>query len=146
MSKPLFDEPIKGAIVDIPLDILEFHKKFGLPYGEDGHPTMLTQEMFEFRKGFMQEELDEYNEAVEAKDPAKAFDALIDLVYVAVGTAYLHGFPFAEGWYRVQQANMAKVRAERKEQSLRGTTFDVVKPEGWKPPCHDDLVQGCIIP
>jgi hypothetical protein len=29
---------------------------------------------------------------------------------------------------------MAKVRAERAEQSERGGTWDVVKPDGWTPP------------
>jgi len=40
-----------------------------------------------------------------------AFDSLVDLCYVALGTAYLHRFPFNEGWDRVQAANMQKIRA-----------------------------------
>jgi predicted HAD superfamily Cof-like phosphohydrolase len=67
-------------------------------------------------------------------------DALVDLAYVVLGTAYLHGFRFNEAWRRVHAANMAKVRAERAEQSARGSTFDVVKPPGWKPADLSDLV------
>lgn len=44
------------------------------------------------------------------------------------------GLPWEEGWSAVQQANMSKVRALRHEDSKRGSTFDVVKPEGWSPP------------
>jgi predicted HAD superfamily Cof-like phosphohydrolase len=59
------------------------------------------------------------------------FDALIDIVYVALGTAYLQGFPWQRGWLEVQIANMAKRRAVDGEG--RGTG-DIRKPEGWKAP------------
>ncbi len=72
---------------------------------------------------------------------AKKFDALIDLVYVALGTAYLHGFPFDLGWRRVHEANMKKVRATNAAQSARNSTHDVVKPPGWTAPTLDDLVK-----
>lgn len=127
-------------------DICDFHHKFKLNY--DGPPRVLPLELGDFRAKFLQEELDEYNKAraeiVAHGDSlerrADMLDALVDLVYVALGTAYLHGFNFAEAWRRVQRANMAKIRAERADQSKRGSTFDVVKPEGWKPPNHMDLV------
>lgn len=69
------------------------------------------------------------------------FDGLIDLVYVAYGTAHLLGYPWAAGWERVQDANMAKVRAERAEDSTRGSTFDVIKPPGWTKPDIEGLLQ-----
>ena len=123
-------------------DIESFHHKFGLSYG--GAPRALPWDLAEFRIKFLQEELDEYAAAYEADDTVHSreqmLDALVDLVYVALGTAYLHGFNFAEAWRRVQVANMSKVRVERAEDSKRGSTFDVVKPAGWKPPSHKDLV------
>jgi predicted HAD superfamily Cof-like phosphohydrolase len=138
-------------------DIEAFHTKFGLAY--EGKSRGLTGELADFRLKFMYEELDEYNVAMaslrglladprEAKDEAAItellehmLDALVDLVYVAIGTSYLHGFDFREAWRRVQHANMQKVRAQRAEDSKRGTTFDVVKPSGWTPPSHTDLVE-----
>jgi predicted HAD superfamily Cof-like phosphohydrolase len=138
-------------------DIEAFHTKFGLAY--EGKSRGLTGELADFRLKFMYEELDEYNVAMaslrglladprEAKDEAAItellehmLDALVDLVYVAIGTSYLHGFNFREAWRRVQDANMQKVRAERAEDSKRGTTFDVVKPPGWTAPSHTDLVE-----
>jgi predicted HAD superfamily Cof-like phosphohydrolase len=99
--------------------------------------------MQEFRIQFLLEEVLEYKEAVEEGNLEKAFDSLIDLVYVAIGTAYLQGLPFVEGWERVHRANMAKVRAERPSDSARGTAYDVVKPAGWVAPDLSDLVEDC---
>jgi len=137
-------------------DIGRFHDKFELKPTEDpGH--RLPGDVLKFRIKFMYEELGEYLEAVgmctgsdkvvpnvfadnHKFDAEQAFDALIDLAYVALGTAFLHRFPFNEGWDRVQEANMKKVRASSEEQSKRGSKFDVVKPEGWKPPILADLL------
>lgn len=121
-------------------DLQEFHQKFGFAHHYAEGPHLLDPELTEFRVKFMQEELDEYREAVQEGDLAKAMDALLDLIYVAGGTGYLHGFPMAEGWRRVQEANMSKVRAQSADESKRGTAHDVVKPEGWQAPNHDDLV------
>lgn len=140
-------------------DISAFHEKFGLVYS--GPARTLPHQFEEFRTKFMAEELAEYvtsdpegqkqiistvlqtmqNVKYDVPSLEKQFDALIDLVYVAMGTAYLHGFAFDEGWRRVHAANMAKVRALKEEDSLRGSTFDVVKPEGWTPPDLSDLVR-----
>lgn len=137
-------------------DVGEFHNKFGLSY--IGKPRSLPDSMSQFRRKFLQEELDEYglhmdNASNEVRS-GKLFDngeyvhalegmldALVDLTYVALGTAYLHGFDFAEAWKRVHAANMKKVRAEFPEDSKRGITLDVVKPKGWEPPSHTDLVE-----
>lgn len=148
-------------MIDVVTDVADFHRKYGLEYA--GQPRALLGELGEFRKKFLEEELREYKkdmyrasyyvglwEAQRGVDKAPPFlvashlegmlDALVDLVYVAVGTAHLHGFDFAEAWRRVHSANMMKVRAERASDSKRGTTFDVVKPPGWVAPSHLDLV------
>ncbi len=141
------------------LDIVAFHQKFGLEYV--GKPRILDSDLFKFRRNFMQEELDEYSEeqaglvvALTSDDGEpdnrrialglhQQLDALIDLVYVTLGAAYLQfgADNFHEAWRRVQVANMAKARCERKEDSKRGSTFDVIKPEGWQAPDHHDLVK-----
>lgn len=145
-------------------DVRDFHVKFGLPL-QRSVVGMLPDDQADFRERFMQEELDEYGEAREelaglifeinqgdffAEDKEreeytagleKQLDALVDLVYVAIGTALFHGFDFKTAWRRVQQANMAKVRAASDgSDSKRNSSFDVVKPEGWLPPSHTDLV------
>lgn len=117
-------------------DIAAFHEKFGLNY--DGPPRELPIEMSQFRRKFLQEELNEYCAAVEGHNMEKQLDGLVDIVYVALGTAYLQGFDFREAWRRVQAANMAKQRANP-DIPGRGQ-YDVVKPPGWKAPILRDLV------
>lgn len=104
---------------------------YGLEY--EGPPRMLPDKISEFRIKLLKEELDEY---IEAKTKEDKFDALIDLVVVALGSSELHGFPFNDGWIRVLQANLNKVRRP----SERGE-WDIVKPAGWTPPNLSDLVK-----
>lgn len=92
-------------------DVGEFHRRFGLDHAEDGPPRNIDQATFEFRAKFLQEELGEYCLAHAMGDLPGMADALVDLVYVAMGTAHLHGFPWKEIWDEVQRANMSKVRA-----------------------------------
>lgn len=148
-------------------DIQDFHVKFELAY--EGKARELEPDMGLFRIGFLIEELAEYtqnsgyvnlarslNELHEhiknqsrwiikqvdgGRSLEQQFDGLIDLVYVALGTAHLHGFEFNEGWRRVHDANMAKVRVENAADSARKSKFDVVKPKGWVPPKLSDLLE-----
>lgn len=120
----------------------EFHEKFGIePQCREGEPYMLTSDAFHFRQGFMNEELEEFETAYIDGDPVRMTDALLDLVYVTTGTALLMGITPAQ-WQgmmtAVHQCNMNKVRAQSAEQSAestgRGSSLDVIKPEGWSGP------------
>ncbi len=113
-------------------DLARFHQKFEMP--ENSTPALLDKELMNFRVKFLQEELDETIDAFEDGNIFDVADGLIDLVYVAIGTAELMGLPWKELWNEVQKANMAKERAIKEEDSKRGSTFDVIKPEGWTPP------------
>ena len=118
-------------------DIKEFHRMFEITYY--GVPRTLDKDMADFRISFMMEEVKEYIMAHETGDLEGMMDALIDLIYVAAGTAYLHGFNMPEGWARVHEANMNKIKGTA-ENSKRNSPYDVVKPEGWVPPDLSDLV------
>lgn len=175
-----------------------FHEKFGLPTQGRRPPEAISSELVDFRLKFLLEELLELAEAygrtlvVDApldggglrfikteasneQDLPAAADALVDLVYVALGTAHLHSFPWRRLFDEVQYANMQKVRAlphayeecpvpawecelhkpqeefchhegrqtmtladicgaKKRYHSARGSSSDVVKPEGWQPP------------
>lgn len=115
-------------------NVYEFHQRFSLPLGGK---NKLDKEAEQFRLGFLYEELQELEEALVEQDLVKAFDALLDLVYVAQGTALFLGIAppqWDAGMRAVHNANMAKVRAGSAADSKRGTALDVVKPEGWKGP------------
>lgn len=132
--------------------VREFHQKFGLEY--DGPPRVLPSELARFRIKFLKEELQEYKQAYQTFLETAAtgqdvlvdkLDALVDLVYVALGTADLHGFDFNEAFRRVHDKNMKKVRkltSPDAPDSKRGNNiYDVVKPPGWEPADLSDLVK-----
>jgi predicted HAD superfamily Cof-like phosphohydrolase len=147
------------SVQDFLVDIAMFHEKYGLAY--NGKPRVLPPELHAFRVLFMREEIDEHEEVQSflfdetTKGPTfrdqgiilggleKQLDALVDEMYVVLGTAYQQGFfpMFEEAWRRVHNANMLKVRATNAVDSARGSTFDVIKPEGWTPPSHTDLIE-----
>jgi predicted HAD superfamily Cof-like phosphohydrolase len=68
-------------------------------------------------------------------------DALVDLVYVALGTAVIQGFDFEEAWRRVHAANMLKTKYSKTNPGKRNSRYDVVKPVGWVRPDLSDLVK-----
>lgn len=109
-------------------DVKKFHEKFGLLVGRK--PQRLTARKMKERIEFLQEELDELKSAVESDNFPEQADALVDIVYVALGTAVMMGLPWKELWDDVQRANMAKVRGITK----RGHAVDCAKPYGWIPP------------
>lgn len=110
-------------------DVLEFNLKFDLPaFGMPVHrPTLALVQ----RSDFMQEELNEFIDAAARQDLVGMADALIDIVYVAKGTAIMLGLTcWPELWDDVQRANMSKVLTT----SVAGYKLGVSKPEGWQPP------------
>lgn len=117
-------------------NVQEFHEKFGLPLGKDDQLTGNIDTMA-YRLKFLKEELDELEEALAEGNRTKAFDALLDLTYVAYGTALFMGIDpdqWHAGMHAVHLANMAKIRVANAGESKRGSAFDVRKPEGWVGP------------
>lgn len=133
-------------------DVRNFHQKFGLLcFDKPGH---LSSGKLKERIEFLQEELDEFIEAAGfnptydssggrdglnnhgVQNLAQQADALVDLVYVALGTAAMLGLPWDWLWDDVQRANMQKVRGMTK----RGHAVDVTKPPGWQGPQGDRIL------
>lgn len=116
------------------LDVQAFMRKMKIDYS--GVPRKLEGHLNEAREGMLGEEFKEYTEACAFLDSAAEFDALLDIIYVAIGTIQSHGWNFAEGWRRVHAANMKKQFVPKLENGKQG----VVKPKGWKAPDLSDLV------
>lgn len=110
-------------------DVREFQFKFGQLVGLK--PRHLTKRKLLERVAQMQEELDEFSSAVESDDIAEQADALVDLVYFALGTASQIGLPWQDLWEDVHRANMSKIPGVKPE---RGFLVDCVKPDGWEGP------------
>jgi predicted HAD superfamily Cof-like phosphohydrolase len=116
---------------DVFQDLINFQEKYQEAY--NGPPRELPDE-YAWREDFLTEEMIEYSEARKAGDLEKQFDALIDLSYVAVGTAYLQGFNFTAGWKEVHRSNMTKDYVKKKGKSIvKGPTYSPpnLKPILW---------------
>lgn len=130
---------------DMFLDVGQFQRKFKLPEAcWTGGARLchgLTEEEFRYRFSFMQEELEEFAKAYASQDPASMLDALVDLVYVAIGTAHYMGAPFNVAWDMVHEANMKKVLApaEGDDGHKRGNAEVIRKPAGWQAPDIKEL-------
>lgn len=94
----------------------------------------------------MKEEVDEFDEAYVRGDFPGMIDALIDLIYFAIGTAILLGLTniaWVRCWSAVHMANMAKIPAPTGDNSdgkKRGA-LNALKPEGWRPPDLAKILQ-----
>lgn len=132
---------------DLFQDVGDFHRKFGLDSFPNRRPGFPPFDHVQFRVDFLKEELTEIEEAINENDLAKFLDGLVDLVYVALGTAHLCGLPFNEAWFAVHMANLAKERATSADdaRSKRGHQLDVVKPEGWKPPDIEAVIRAALL-
>lgn len=118
-----------GSTSDMLRDVADFHELI-LGVNAPAEPSLVSQEYCLERMRFMHEELTEFAEASSTGDIVGVADALADIVYVALGTAYKMGLPFDDIWRAVQYANMQKVKGVTK----RGNAIDAVKPAGWVGP------------
>lgn len=78
----------------------------------------------------LEEEVEEFVSAGTLEDEA---DALLDLVYVALGRLVEMGLAPKPLFEEVHRANMRRVRGENSSRP-DSAPYDAVKPEGWKPP------------
>ena len=101
-------------------------------------PGPLPPDRAAFRASFLEEELGEYRDALASQDLPGQIDALVDLVYVAIGALLEMGIDPLEAFRPVQEANMMKVRGETR----RGHGYDAQKPDGWKPPDHEAVIRS----
>lgn len=120
-------------------DVRTFTETFDLcPKSWLDTPGRLPKKLLQERIDFLQEELDELRDARDDASLSGQFDALLDLVYVAIGTAIMMGLPWQRGWDLVHAANMKK----RRGVTHRGHEVDLVKPPGWEPPDLEALLQS----
>ena len=108
--------------------VKEFHEKFGSPVSET--PVLMTEERAKFRAGFMLEEVQEFIDSENIYDQA---DAMIDLIYFALGTLVEMGVKPKAIFDIVQNANMSKLWDDGKPRYREGDN-KVMKPPSWEDP------------
>jgi len=78
-------------------------------------------------------------------DQARLFHTFANLYQYSLliaGELDIDAALFDELWDDVQRANMSKERATDASQSKRGSSFDVIKPAGWKPAQTVDIINA----
>jgi predicted HAD superfamily Cof-like phosphohydrolase len=105
--------------------VAAFHRKFGTPPPEapdlDRFPGAL-------RVKLIQEEAEEFAQAVADGDLVEMVDALCDLLYVTYGAAVDLGVDLEPFFAEVHRSNMEKVGGTRRADGKW------LKPPGWTPP------------
>lgn len=124
-------------------DINDMHVKFGVhdwvSKQLENTDNEKLQKFLEFRLSFLEEELDETRKAALLdKDCDEIVDGLIDLCVVAIGTLDAFGVNAYEAWDRVHNANMSKEPGIKEERPNPLGLPDLIKPEGWESPTHND--------
>jgi len=114
-------------------DVLQFHEAFGHPERVSSFPLVLDDKRRDFRYAILNEEVEEFKSATTLEDQV---DAMIDTIYIALGTLVELGVEPDAIFNIVQEANMKKLGADGKP--LYHTEGEkagkVKKPEGWQAP------------
>lgn len=125
------------------MDIFEdsrlMHQKYGVNEWVKNNPDKLAQYLT-FRLMFLQEELTETFTATNNLDAPEIVDGLIDLIVVAAGTLDAFEIDGKKAWKEVYKANMAKEVGVKPSRPNPLGLPDLIKPEGWQAPNHDDNV------
>ena len=124
---PIEDSQEVSEGLDVCADaVRKFHRVFNHPVADS--PVNLTDERAITRSGWMLAELEEFTTAENVVDRA---DAMIDLIYFALGTLVEMGIRPGRLFEIVQAANMAKLH-DGKPQYREDNK--IIKPEGWVAP------------
>lgn len=81
----------------------------------------------------IKEELQEFDEAMQAKDDVEIADALADTMWVMIGYMLSRGWDAYGIWNEVARSNLAKIDPATGK-VLKREDGKVQKPEGWSPP------------
>jgi predicted HAD superfamily Cof-like phosphohydrolase len=92
--------------------VKKFHQAFGHPVRLK--PTALTEERSEMRMDILKEEIDELDEAASYNDFVNIADAIVDSMYILIGTALEYGIAhrLEECFEEVHRSNMSKLGAD----------------------------------
>jgi len=105
-------------------------------------PTILSTRESNLRYELMQEENKEYYVGSIKKDKVEILDALVDKMYILLGTINSNGMQsvFMEAFNRVHLNNMTKIGSDGKV--LRDPSGKILKPHGFKAVSLTDLIEN----
>lgn len=105
----------------------EFHGVFNLHIGRK--PQLINIELSKLRIKLIQEELDEYKQAVNQRNIIEIADALADILYVTYGAAVCHGIDIAPIYAEVHRSKLS-----RQGDVIKCKDGKVLKPHAYSKP------------
>lgn len=119
-------------------DVQNMHEKYGHKrvFNAMDQETLYTK-LLPLRVHMLQEELDEFHEALDNEDPEEIVDALIDLTVFALGTLDALDVDGQKAWDEVMKANMNKETGVKPGRPNPFGLPDMIKPEEWEAPSHE---------
>lgn len=99
-----------------------------------------SEENYKLYKKLIDEEYQEFLEAIQDNDDIEQLDACMDMIWVILGYCHMKKYDVVGAWQEVVKTNMAKVdpltgKVRRREDGK------ILKPEGWKPPDMTNFVR-----
>lgn len=128
---PKQDEPI---VSDWVKDMIDFETKVigsTLPI----IPTIPSEKIKLLRKSLITEEVCETIKAIDEDNIVEVADGIVDSIVVLIGTALAYGIDIRPVWNEVHKTNMAKIGGKTRKDGKR------LKPEGWKPPNIEEILE-----
>lgn len=116
----------------------EFNKAFEIENSEVFDLIPDSDYLLEY--DMLKEEIDEYREACDNGDLVAILDAIIDIQYLLIGTAYKHGVTaemMEDAYMEVHRSNMTKLHNGK---VIKNSNGKVIKPSTFSPPNLEDFV------
>lgn len=110
--------------------VMDFHKLYNAYISEK--PELRDKDIAKLRIKLLDEELNEYKEAVYTNNLVEIADALGDIIYVAIGAAISYGIPMEKVFAEIHRSNMDKL--DENGNPIINEYGKVVKPSWWQPP------------
>ena len=126
------------------VDMKNMHHQFGVHEKIKDMDKETLKKFLHFRIACIQEEVDELKGAAKTLlpqldcDPEEVVDALIDICVFAIGTLDLFEVDAEKAWKEVYNANRDKEIGIKPERPNPFGLPDLIKPDDWEPPCHED--------
>lgn len=125
MSNQVENKSTKPDVTELRIDsektnfhkVINFNKVFGVETYDKPQPDVFktNPKLVELRLSLIQEEFNEFKEAVRNHDMVEAVDALADMLYVVYGAGNAFGIDLDEAYQTVHSSNMTKICTSEEE-------------------------------
>lgn len=121
-------------------DMADMHKKYGVNewFEKNKDDKVLMNKYLMFRLLMCQEELHETMQAANSGNSEEIVDGLIDLCVFAIGTLDVFNVDASKAWDEIYKANMNKQVGVKLGRPNPFGLPDLLKPDGWVGPSHED--------